>query len=69
MLNGRSHDGLGAFTCNRFNGDSTPDYMFVRGGFNTFSVCPSMLRSLSDHAALCVALPWALARAPDTLLG
>jgi hypothetical protein len=37
-----------------------PDYLFVRGGFNTFFVFSELLGSLSDHSGLCVTLPWAL---------
>jgi hypothetical protein len=34
--------------------------MFARGGFNTFSVVPELLGSLSDHSALFVVLPWSI---------
>ena len=54
----------GAYTCFRHNGSSTPDYMFVRGPFSTFTTVPSFVGSLSDHAALLARVPWAVPRAP-----
>ncbi len=53
----------GACTCFKHNGSSTPDYMFVRGSFSTFSIVPSLIGSLSDHAALLATVPWAIPRA------
>ncbi len=38
--------------------------MLVRGAFGTFSVMPSLIGSLSDHAALVCTVPWAAPRAP-----
>ncbi len=40
--------------------------MLVRGAFGTFSVAPSLVGSLSDHAALVCTVPWAVPRAPST---
>ncbi len=37
--------------------------MFVRGVFDSFSVVPSLIGSLSDHAALLATVPWAVPRA------
>ncbi len=54
---------MGAFTCHRHNGDSTPDYMLVRGAFDSFSVARSLIGSLSDHSALVATVPWAVPRA------
>ncbi len=40
--------------------------MLVRGTFSTFAVAPSLIGSLSDHAALIATVPWAVPRArPD----
>ncbi len=66
MLNGQSDDVVGACTCTKHNGSSTPDYMLVRGAFGTFSVAPALLGSLSDHAALVCTVPWAVPRAPTS---
>ncbi len=63
MLNGQSDDACGAYTCFKHNGNSTPDYMLVRGEFSTFSIVPSIVGSLSDHAALLATVPWAVPRA------
>ncbi len=63
MLNGQGADMCGACTCFKHNGSSTPDYMFVRGSFSAFSVVPSLVGSLSDHAALLATVPWAVPHA------
>ncbi len=60
MLNGQSTDAVGAFTCLRHNGSSTPDYMLIRGDYSHFAVWTDLLGALTDHAALYVRLPWAL---------
>jgi hypothetical protein len=43
--------------------------MLARGAYMQFTVCGSMLGSLSDHAALRVSLPWVLPRSANASLG
>ncbi len=37
--------------------------MFIRGAFDSFTVAPSLVGSLSDHAALLATVPWTVPRA------
>ena len=67
MCNGQSMDLHGSRTCHKYNGSSTVDYMFIKGSYNTFSILPDLLGSLSDHSALLISLPWSVQNASNAV--
>lgn len=58
LLNGCFEAASGQLICIKHNGGSICDYILLRGTTNSFSVCPEVLGSLSDHCALTCTLPW-----------